>query len=959
MTSSRTTDNTVHQRYPYPIAAAWRRVALATNEAQRLQRLLAFQEVLVRTLVLLLAPDCLRAPRDPAWVQALLGLSKRGLGTWVEMMRLSILHVANREDTEPFIPEVAPWFFTERGKPSDVARLIGRLVEERNHIAHGPALSKAATEEKVRQLEEDNRTLLASLRWLAGYRLMRVLTAKPMRRGGFQGKVQIYAGCEVQPEPVRARWDCVLLPESLYLVNPAGDAVLEISPFLQVRTDQGTRRDELFGMQELRRGVRLALVNDATGQRYVGGVLSDDGELPFDRWVASEGSQQLHQFNRDGSGALAAPDLWCEGCVDELLDDRFELLEPLGEGGMAKVFRVHDRWFDEEVALKVMHRQHCDEPSFVTRFQREARLQRNLDHPRLLGLLDSGRLQDGRLYIKMPVMPGGALRQHITPGGIPHEPVRRWAGQALEALAHLHSLGLVHRDIKPSNFLLDGSGDLRLADFGIALQPDEARLTRTTERVGSLAYAAPELRQGTTLTAAADMYGLGLVLHALLTGTEAPLQPGEGVAGELGALVRELGRHDPDARPTAAQALTRLTAPPAPPPPPALPPEPDQTVLRFHYAGPERRQQGDLEEIAGWVLAAPAARHLVWASGMELWMPWSEVHALRDLIEPKLPGPPIVPPAATPPSALVPVTVTMDVPEPVTVTVTETVPVTEAIPVTVTMTEPELEPVLVTVTEAEPVPVMVTETEPAPVTVTVEQTRASIFEENLAAIKRAYPACDLTEPAVVAELETMLREGRFQAISDQGGRILVGLAEVPPDTLSRISERVPRLMYEIIQTAEEAQRVMDVAWTQWLHMLRHARGLCKDIHLAPDIPTGKLRAAREACRLAPYVSVHILVDATVFGSGKNALLICDTGVYMHNNYPVGSLDRTLAPGAYAVPFVDFADATFEGDGEHDTMIGPKAGFHDSGSTVIQEEVIALLEGARLRVRECLYGPRQP
>jgi hypothetical protein len=280
-------------------------------------------------------------------------------------------------------------------------------------------------------------------------------------------------------------------------------------------------------------------------------------------------------------------------------------------------------------------------------------------------------------------------------------------------------------------------------------------------------------------------------------------------------------------------------------------------------------------------------------------------------------------------------------------------------PVMVTVTEEDPEPVMVTVTEDEPIPVMVTEAEPAPVNVTVEQTRASIFEENLAAIKHAYPACGLTEPAMVAELETMLREGRFQAISDEGGRILVGLAEVPPHTLARISQLVPPLMYEIIQTAEEAQRVMDVAWTQWLDTLRQTRGLCKDIHVAPDIPTRKLRAARESCRLPPYVAVHILVDATVFGSGKNALLICDTGVYMHNNYPVGSLDRTLAPGAYAVPFADFADATFEGDGEHDTMIGDSAGFHDSGSTVIQEEVIALLEGARLRVREGLYGPRLP
>ena len=117
----------------------------------------------------------------------------------------------------------------------------------------------------------------------------------------------------------------------------------------------------------------------------------------------------------------------------------------------------------------------------------------------------------------------------------------------------------MHRDIKPSNFLTDENDRLVLVDFGIALNQEEQRLTRTLDSLGTQAYMAPEQRAGSTVTAKADIYGFGLVLHNLIARTTAvPVVPGKGLAHPLQALVQNMAKRDPDERPTADEALQWL-----------------------------------------------------------------------------------------------------------------------------------------------------------------------------------------------------------------------------------------------------------------------------------------------------------------------------------------------------------------------------------------------------------------
>ena len=232
--------------------------------------------------------------------------------------------------------------------------------------------------------------------------------------------------------------------------------------------------------------------------------------------------------------------------------------QSLGEGGMASVYLVWDAWDEAEFALKVLHRQIAEDGNFKERFRREARTMKRLKHPHILCIAESGQLEDGRLYLKLPVMLGGTLQDRIKAGPSPREQVERWTAQMLSALAYLHDKKIVHRDIKPSNFLLDADGNCALSDFGIALQGEDVRITRTLEQMGSVAYMSPEQRRGAGATALSDVYSLGVVVHELLTGKEGEPAPGKGLQGELGALIRAMCSEDPSERPSALKALEML-----------------------------------------------------------------------------------------------------------------------------------------------------------------------------------------------------------------------------------------------------------------------------------------------------------------------------------------------------------------------------------------------------------------
>ena len=238
-------DQLVRTSFPHPVAAAWHRVSLATSSADKIKRLLACLEVLVRLLCVLLLPDYLRGPPDEAVEKTFAYLDRPALGHWVQLLRSLIRALDARQTPAPFMPEVQAWYLT-KGRPSDGAKRLDDLVMVRNEEAHGRALSVAEQDERAAELLSGLRTVISELAFLGSYRPFRILTSSLSRRSGFSGRVQFLIGVPAQPEPVQGNWPARLFEEGVYLSNPAGTEVLELSPFMQVLHDPGPREDCVF-----------------------------------------------------------------------------------------------------------------------------------------------------------------------------------------------------------------------------------------------------------------------------------------------------------------------------------------------------------------------------------------------------------------------------------------------------------------------------------------------------------------------------------------------------------------------------------------------------------------------------------------------------------------------------------------------------------------------------------------
>ncbi len=201
-----------------------------------------------------------------------------------------------------------------------------------------------------------------------------------------------------------------------------------------------------------------------------------------------------------------------------LLGNRYEILEPVGSGGMADVYKAHDPKLDRIVAIKILHHKLATDAEFLKKFQQEARGAGRLHHPSIVGIYDVGN-DDGRHYIIMEYVAGETLKELINrEGRIPVMQALQIAREIAGALAHAHANDLVHCDIKPHNILVTPEGWVKVADFGIARAISSSTMTYNGNVVGSVHYFSPEQAKGTKITPKSDVYSLGVVLYEMLTG---------------------------------------------------------------------------------------------------------------------------------------------------------------------------------------------------------------------------------------------------------------------------------------------------------------------------------------------------------------------------------------------------------------------------------------------------------
>ena len=203
--------------------------------------------------------------------------------------------------------------------------------------------------------------------------------------------------------------------------------------------------------------------------------------------------------------------------IGQMLDDRYEILEVIGRGGMAVVYKARCHLMNRFVAIKILRDDMAADEEFRTHFKKEAQAVAMLSHPNIVSFYDVSRTPDVD-YIVMELIEGITLKQYMKSQGVLKikESVH-FATQIAKALSHAHSKGIVHRDIKPQNIMICMDGSVKVADFGIAylenMQADEHNTT-----VGSVHYISPEQAKGLTVDARTDIYSLGVMMYEMFTG---------------------------------------------------------------------------------------------------------------------------------------------------------------------------------------------------------------------------------------------------------------------------------------------------------------------------------------------------------------------------------------------------------------------------------------------------------
>ncbi len=277
--------------------------------------------------------------------------------------------------------------------------------------------------------------------------------------------------------------------------------------------------------------------------------------------------------------------------IGSVLGGRYRLVELLGQGGMATIYRARDAQLDRDVAVKLLRPEFGRDPDFLARFRDEARAAASLNHPNIVSVFDFGEEASGP-YLVMELVDGQDLASILRENGpLPPRQAARVSAEVAKALHAAHVRGIVHRDVKPSNILVGRDGRVKVADFGIARALTESQLTLPGVTMGSVHYFSPEQARGEPATQASDIYSLGIVLYESLTG-QRPFS-GDGAA---------------------AVALARLSSTPPRPSSvrPGVPPELDRFVQRAMALDPAERfasAASMASALEGWLTdpATPAA----------------------------------------------------------------------------------------------------------------------------------------------------------------------------------------------------------------------------------------------------------------------------------------------------------------------------------------------------------------
>ncbi|MEV4476132.1 protein kinase [Nonomuraea sp. NPDC049504] len=268
------------------------------------------------------------------------------------------------------------------------------------------------------------------------------------------------------------------------------------------------------------------------------------------------------------------------------LNDRYVLGDRLGGGGMGEVWRAGDTVLGRTVAVKVLMPALSEDPTFIQRFQNEARAMATLRHPGVVDVYDYGVCEvEGRRvsFLVMAYVEGESLDRVLRRGPLGVETTMRLVAEVADALAAAHAQGIVHRDVKPANLMVRAGGGVVLTDFGIAHSASAGQLTATGTMLCSAGYCAPEMATASDVTPAVDVYALGVVAYECLSG-ELPFQ------GD-----------------TPVQIIFKHLNSPAPRLPDSVPPGPRQVVTRALEKSPDARWQSapQMAEAARKALSAP------------------------------------------------------------------------------------------------------------------------------------------------------------------------------------------------------------------------------------------------------------------------------------------------------------------------------------------------------------------